>query len=153
MAKHGIIIVILVQRHRHRHYHHPRRHLNLLFHPSHPFDSIFVSTKPVDKSSNRKSLKTDQLTIKYFPANGTAIRTYYNEDDKQVMDIHPNQYVIQVTEMTTTTTPRPQPVTTDCPPFHPCNTVVYQQTTQCCKCYLVPNRCCSCDYSNNRNNK
>lgn len=87
----------------------------------------------------------------YFP-NGTAIRTYYNEDDKQVMDIHPNQYVIQVTELTTTTTPRPSS-TTDCPPFHPCNTVVYQQTTQCCKCYVVPNRCCSCDYSNNRNKK
>jgi len=86
----------------------------------------------------------------YFP-NGTAVRTYYTSDNKQVMDLHPNQYVFQVTEMTSTTTPRPE-FTTDCPPYHPCNTVVYQQTTQCCKCYLVPNRCCNCNYPN-RNKK
>lgn len=96
--------------------------------------------------------------MKYLSAaNGTAIRTYYNQDDKQIMDIHPNQYVIQVTELTTsTTTPRPTTVisttSADCPPYQPCNTVVYQQTTQCCKCYLVPSRCCPCDYSN-RNKK
>ncbi|XP_037038267.1 uncharacterized protein LOC119075806 [Bradysia coprophila] len=85
----------------------------------------------------------------YFP-NGTAINTYYTQDNKQVMDIHPNQYLIQVTELTTTTT-TPRPTTTDCPPYpHPCNTVVYQQTTQCCKCYLVPSRCCPCTYPNQK---
>jgi len=97
----------------------------------------------------------------YFP-NGTAIRTYYNEDNQQVMDIHPNQYIIKVTEKPTTTTTTSRPSTTsqspiywrsdvDCPPFSPCNTVVYQQSTQCCKCYLVPNRCCACNYSNRIN--
>jgi hypothetical protein len=88
----------------------------------------------------------------YFP-NGTAIRTYYNEDAKQVMDIHPNQYVIQVTEMTTSTTPRPETTTViDCPPYQSCNTVVYQPP-QCCKCYFVANRCCPCNYNTNSNNK
>lgn len=87
----------------------------------------------------------------FFAANGTQIRTYYNAEDKQIMDIHPNQYMIQVTELTTTTTtPRPV-VTTECTPYHPCNRLVYQQTTQCCKCYLVPSRCCPCSYPSNQN--
>lgn len=90
---------------------------------------------------------SSRSTVRFYFPNGTAINTYYTEDNKQVMDIHPNQYLIQVTELTTTTTPRPTTTSTDCPPYpHPCNTVVYQQTTQCCKCYLVPmsNRCCPC---------
>lgn len=87
-------------------------------------------------------------TARFYFANGTAIDTHYTHDNKQVLEIHPNQYVIQVNELTTTTTP--QPVTTDCPPFMPCNRVVYQQTTQCCKCYLVPSRCCPCTYPNQK---
>jgi len=112
----------------------------------------------VSSSSSSQAPPAQQPTISsrssvlfYFP-NGTIIPTYFNDQDKQVMDIHPNQYVIQVTELTTTTTtPRPG-TTTDCPPFHPCNAVVYQQTTQCCKCYVVPSRCCPCSYPN-RNKK
>lgn len=85
--------------------------------------------------------------LQFYYSNGTIIKTYYTHDNKQVMDIHPNQYVIQVNELTTTT---PRPTTTDCPPYpHPCNQVVYQ-TTQCCKCYLVPSRCCPCTYPNQK---
>ncbi|KAJ6633203.1 hypothetical protein Bhyg_15500 [Pseudolycoriella hygida] len=115
-------------------YSEPRQHVSTVAPPPPP-------PQPMPTVSSKSSVRF------YFP-NGTAVRTYYNEDDRQVMDIHPNHYVIQVHEMTTTTTPRPDPVTTECSPLHPCNTVVYQQTTQCCRCYLVPSKCCSCNYPN-----
>jgi len=96
--------------------------------------------------------------VRFFYTNGTAVRTFKNQDNQQVIDIHPNQYVIKVNEATstTTTTKRPEPTTEapvywrteiDCPPFHPCNTVLYQPPNQCCKCYFVSNRCCPCNYS------
>lgn len=86
---------------------------------------------------------SSRSTVRFYFPNGTAINTYYTEDNKQVMDIHPNQYLIQVTELTTTTT-TPRPSSIDCPPYpHPCNTVVYQQTN-CCRCFLMPTRCCPC---------
>jgi len=106
----------------------------------------------------RDATISSRSSVRFYYPNGTAVRTYYNQDNQQVMDIHPNQYVIQVNEptSTTTTTKRPDPTTqspvywrndVDCPPFTPCNRVVYQQPTQCCQCYYVTNRCCPCNYS------
>jgi len=105
----------------------------------------------------REATVSSRSSVRFYYPNGTAVRTYYNQDNHQVMDIHPNQYVIQVNDATsTTTTKRPEPTTQapiywradiDCPPFSPCNTVVYQPPTQCCKCYYVSNRCCPCNYS------
>jgi len=109
-----------------------------------------------ESRNNPKETATvsSRSSVRFYYPNGTAVRTYYNEDNQQVMDIHPNQYVIQVAD-TKTTTPKPtstdSPVywrnDVDCPPFTPCNTVVYQPaSTQCCRCYLIQNRCCPCTY-------
>jgi len=106
----------------------------------------------------REPTISSRSSVRFYHPNGTAVRWFFNQDNQQVIDIHPNQYVIQVNEATstTTTTKRPEPTTQgsvywrtdiDCPPFHPCNTVVYQPPNQCCKCYFVSNRCCSCNYS------
>lgn len=111
----------------------------------------YTETRPQSTSQSPPSSQptvSSKSPLQFYNPNGTPIKTYYTADNKQVMDIHPNKYEIQVTELTTTTTSKPI-TTTDCPPYHPCNAVVYQQTTQCCKCYVVPNRCCPCSYPNN----
>jgi len=115
--------------------------------------TYYYETRPAP----REPTVSSRSSVRFYYPNGTAVRTFYNQDNQQVMDIHPNQYVIQVNEATTTTTTkRPEPTTqapvywradVDCPPFTPCNTVVYQPPTQCCKCYYVSNRCCPCSYS------
>jgi len=117
--------------------------------------NYYYESRPPPKETATPSSPISSFRL--FWPNGTAVRTYFNQDNQQVVDIHPNQYIIQVAETTTTTTTTPKPTSTDnpiywradidCPPFSPCNTVVYQPaSSQCCKCYLIQNRCCPCNY-------